>query len=155
MPSARGRTSRCPHRASRPSRNPREQLGFQAKVAPVNRVALPLMPSVGLSVATTGAAALGATGVVGASSVGLPTCLFLAATGVACPFCGLTHGVAELGAGNLATAVALHPLAPLAAVLALAVPYALLRGRRLAVGVVTLWALVALILLTWIARVAV
>ena len=50
-----------------------------------------------------------------------------------CPFCGLTHGVAELGAGNVATAVALHPLAPLAALLALAVPVALLRRRALAV----------------------
>jgi len=123
-------------------------------VTPVNRVALPVAPSLGLSVATSGAAALGAAGVLSASVVGLPTCLFLAATGVACPFCGLTHGVAELGAGNVAAAVALHPLAPVAALLALAVPYALLRGRALSVPAAALWALAALVLLTWIARVA-
>ena len=122
-------------------------------VSPVNRVAIPVVPSVGLSVATSGAAALGATGLISASVVGLPTCLFLAATGVACPFCGLTHGVAALGAGDIAGAVALHPLAPVAALLALAVPFALLRGRSLTVPAAALWALVALVLLTWIARV--
>ena len=123
-------------------------------VSPVHRVAIPVVPSVGLSVATSGAAALGATGLLSASAVGLPTCLFLATTGVACPFCGLTHGVAELGAGNVASAVALHPLAPVAALLALAVPFALLRGRSLSVPVAALWAFVALVLLTWIARAA-
>jgi hypothetical protein len=116
-------------------------------------VALPLVPSVGLSAATTGAAALGAAGVLSASVAGPATCLFAAATGVPCPFCGLTHGVAELGAGHLQAAVALHPLAPLAAILALAVPLALLRGRKLALSPVTLAALSALVLLTWAARV--
>jgi hypothetical protein len=121
-------------------------------VPPVNRVAIPLVPSVGLSVATSGTAALGAAGVLSAGFVGLPTCLLLATTGVPCPFCGLTHGVAELGAGHLATAVALHPLAPLAALLAVAVPVALARGRSLAVPAVAPWALAAIVLLTWIAR---
>ncbi len=120
----------------------------------VTRVALPLAPSVGLSAATTGTAALGAAGVLGASFVGLPTCLFAAATGVPCPFCGLTHGVAELGAGHVSTAVALHPLAPLAALLAIAVPIALLRRRALAVPSVALVALAAVVLLTWIVRIA-
>jgi hypothetical protein len=123
-------------------------------VSPVHRVAIPVVPSVGLSVATSGAAALGAAGLLSASVAGLPGCLFLAATGVACPFCGLTHGVAELGAGDVATAVALHPLAPVAALLALAVPFALLRGRSLTVPAAALWAFVALVLLTWMARVA-
>ena len=123
-------------------------------VSRVNRVAIPVVPSVGLSVATSGAAALGAAGLLSASVAGLPGRLFLAATGVACPFCGLTHGVAELGAGNVASAVALHPLAPVAALLALAVPFALLRGRSLTVPAAALWALVALVLLTWTARVA-
>jgi hypothetical protein len=123
-------------------------------LSPVNRVALPVVPSVGLSVATSGAAALGAAGVLSASFVGLPTCLFLATTGVPCPFCGLTHGVVELGAGHVATAVALHPLAPLAVLLALAVPVALLRGRALRVSPAALRALVGLVALTWIARLA-
>ena len=120
----------------------------------MNRVALPLVPAVGLSAATTGTAALGAVGILGASFAGAPTCLFAAATGVPCPFCGLTHGVAELGAGHVATAVALHPLAPLAALLAIAVPIALLRRRALAVPSAVLLALAAVVLLTWIVRIA-
>ena len=120
----------------------------------MNRVALPLVPSIGLSAATTGAAALGAAGVLGASAAGGMACLFAAATGVPCPFCGLTHGVAELGAGHVQAAVALHPLAPLAAILALAVPVALLRRRPLTVAPAALAALTALVLLTWVLRVA-
>jgi hypothetical protein len=46
-------------------------------------VTLPVTPSVGLSGATGGAAALGAAGIVGASSQGAPSCLFHAVTG--CP----------------------------------------------------------------------
>ena len=121
-------------------------------MARVNRVAIPIAPSVGLSVATSGTAALGAAGVLSASFVGLPTCMLAATTGVPCPFCGLTHGVAELGAGHLATAVALHPLAPLAALLALTVPVALLRRRALTVPPAALWSLLAIVLLTWIVR---
>ena len=118
----------------------------------MNRVAIPLVPSVGLSAATTGAAALGAAGLLSASVAGPTTCLFAAATGVPCPFCGLTHGVAELGAGHVQAAVALHPLAPLAVLLALAVPWALLRGRSLALSPIALAALGALVTLTWVAR---
>lgn len=149
-------------------------------------MAIPLVPSVGLSAATTGTAALGAAGILGASFAGAPTCLFAAVTGVPCPFCGLTHGVAQLGAGHVEAAVALHPLSPLAALLALAVPIALLRRRALAtapgepaprrspaaaagslaargaghprgsllVAPGALWALTAIVLLTWIARLA-
>jgi hypothetical protein len=116
------------------------------------RVAIPLVPSIGLSAATTGAAALGAAGLLSASVAGPTTCLFAAATGMPCPFCGLTHGVAELGAGHVEAAVALHPLAPLAVLLALAVPVALLRGRPLALSPVALAALGTLVTLTWVAR---
>jgi hypothetical protein len=123
-------------------------------VRQVNSVAIPLVPSVGLSVATSGTAALGTAGLLSASVAALPGCLFAAATGVPCPFCGLTHGVAELGAGHVATAVALHPLAPLAVLLALAVPLTLLRRRALVLAPGALAALAAIVLLTWIARVA-
>lgn len=115
---------------------------------------VPVAPSIGLSVATTGTAALGAAGVLSASFAGAPTCLLDAATGVPCPFCGLTHGVAELGAGHVAAALALHPLAPLAALLALAVPIALLRRRALATSPAALAGLAAIVLLTWIVRVS-
>ncbi|MEA2139058.1 MAG: hypothetical protein QOG56_2208 [Solirubrobacteraceae bacterium] len=141
-------------------------------------VAIPVLPSVGLSVATSATVTLGATGVLSAGFAGLPTCLLLATTGVPCPFCGLTHAVAELGAGHLSTAIALHPLAPLAALLALAVPVALARRRTLAVPLpparrrtlarplpparprsltvpaAALWSLAALVLATWIVRLA-
>ena len=133
----------------------RDEHVIPTSVRGVNRVAIPLVPSVALSAATTGAAALGAAGVLSASVAGPATCLFSAATGVPCPFCGLTHGVAELGAGQLATAVALHPLSPLAALLALAVPVALLRRRSLALTAPRpLAVLAAIVMLTWIVRVA-
>jgi hypothetical protein len=105
-------------------------------------------------VATTGTAALGAAGILSASFAGAPACLFAAATGAPCPFCGLTHAVAELGAGHFAAAVALHPLAPLAVLLALAVPIALLRGRALAMSPAMLSVLAAIVVLCWIARIA-
>ena len=120
----------------------------------MNRVAIPLAPSIGLSAATTGTAALGAAGVIGASVAGPVTCLFSAVTGLPCPFCGLTHGVAQLGAGHFETAVALNPLAPLAALLALAVPVTLLRGRTLTMPPAAIVALAAIVLLTWITRIA-
>jgi hypothetical protein len=104
-------------------------------------------------VATTGTAALGAAGILSTSFAGAPTCLLVAATGVPCPFCGLTHGVAELGAGHVAAAVALHPLAPLAALLALAVPIALLRRRALTLSPAVIAGLAAIVALTWIVRV--
>lgn len=44
-----------------------------------------------------------------------PPCLFKHATGLACPLCGLTRAVAWLLRGEWATAVGLHPLAPLLA----------------------------------------
>lgn len=127
---------------------------MSATVPRVNQVALPLVPSVGLSVATAGAAGLGAAGVAGASLTGAPTCLFAALTGTPCPFCGLTHAVAELGAGHLATAVSQHPLAPLAALLALAVAVTLTRGRTLSVPAPALVALAALFAVSWIVRIA-
>ncbi len=74
------------------------------------------------------------------------------ATGVDCPFCGLTHGVAALGAGDISAALAANPLAPLAVGLALAVPFALLRGRRLQVHPAAPWALAALLLVVWLVR---
>jgi hypothetical protein len=120
----------------------------------VNSVAIPVAPSIGLSAATAGAAVLGAAGLLGASAGGHVPCLFSAVTGEPCPFCGLTHGVAELGAGHLNAALALHPLAPLAVLLAASVPITLLRRRPLAVAPATLAALAAIVVATWIVRLA-
>jgi len=115
-------------------------------------VEVPLLPAVGLSAATGGAFALGTAGVLGAAGGSGLTCLFSTATGLDCPFCGLTHGVAALGAGDVAAAVAANPLAPLAVGLALAVPLALLRGRPLEVHWAAPWALAGLLAAVWLVR---
>ena len=45
----------------------------------------------------------------------LSICLTRRVFGLPCPGCGLTRGLAHLLQGNLSRAMALHPLAPLAA----------------------------------------
>ena len=115
-------------------------------------VEVPVLPAAGLSAATGGALVLGTAGVLGASSATGLTCLLSVATGADCPFCGLTHGVAALGAGDVGGALSANPLAPLAVVLALAVAIALLRGRRLAVHPTVPWALAALVTAVWLVR---
>ena len=116
------------------------------------RVEVPALPALGLSAATGGAAALGAAGLLsGATASGLP-CAFAAVSGLDCPLCGLTHAVAALGAGDLGAAVAAHPLAPLAVALALAVPLALVRRRRLEVPTTALWALAIVVAVAWVVR---
>ena len=115
-------------------------------------VDVPVLPAIGLSAATSGAFLLGSAGVLGATSATGLTCLFAAATGVDCPFCGLTHGVAALGAGDVGGALAANPLAPLAVALALAVPLALVRRRRLEVPTTALWALAIVVAVAWVVR---
>lgn len=116
-------------------------------------VRIPALPAVGLSAATGGALVLGAAGLIGGATATGLTCVFAAVTGVDCPFCGLTHGVAALGAGDPAAALAANPLAPLAVGLAVAVPAVLLRRRRLQVAPAALWALAALVVVVWLVRV--
>lgn len=116
------------------------------------RTEVPLLPAVGLSVATGGALLLGSVGLLGgATADGLP-CVLAAATGVDCPFCGLTHGVAALGAADFRGALAHNPLAPLAVGLAAAVPLTVARGRRPAVPWMVPWVLAALVAAVWLAR---
>jgi hypothetical protein len=117
------------------------------------RVDLPVLPAVGLSAATGGAFALGAAGLLTSATDGGLRCLFAAATGVDCPFCGMTHGVAALGAGDISAAVAANPLAPLAVALALIVPLTLLRGRRMRVHAAAPWAVAALVVAVWLVRI--
>lgn len=117
-------------------------------------VEVPVLPAVGLSAATGGALLLGSAGVLTAAGDSGLTCLFSMATGTDCPFCGLTHGVAALGAGDVGAALAANPLAPLAVALALTVPAALLRSRRLAVHWAAPWSLGALVVAVWLLRLA-
>lgn len=55
--------------------------------------------------------------VIGATGAELPSrgplCPLLAATGLPCPFCGMTRATLAIGAGEWSRAFALHPLAPL------------------------------------------
>ncbi len=116
-------------------------------------VRIPVLPAVGLSAATGGAFVLGTAGLIGGATAGGVTCVFAALSGVACPFCGLTHGVAALGAGDPGAALAANPLVPLAIGLAIAVPAALLRRHRLQASPAVLRALAALVIAVWLARV--
>ena len=116
-------------------------------------VEIPLLPAGALSAATAGAFVLGTAGVLGSATVNGVPCLFAAATGTDCPFCGLTHGVAALGAADVGAALAHHPLAPLAVGLALALAFVVLRGRRLAVPWAAPWLLALLVTTVWLARV--
>lgn len=82
-----------------------------------------------------------------------PVCPVFGLTGVACPFCGMTRATLALGAGEWDRALALHPLAPVVAIGALALlaivalgrADALLRGRRP-------WYLLGAIAAIWVAR---
>ena len=65
----------------------------------------------GLALASAAAAAVAA----GSLADGPTLCLFRLTTGVPCPGCGLTRGMAWLARGELARALGLHPLAPLLA----------------------------------------
>ena len=123
-------------------------------VSATPRLGVPVLPAIALSTLTGGAFALGTAGLLGTGAAGGLTCLFSIATGVDCPFCGLTHGVAALGAGDPSAAVAANPLSALAVVLALAVPLALLRSRRLEVHRAAPWALAALVMGVWLVRLA-
>jgi hypothetical protein len=118
----------------------------------IARVELPVLPAVGLSAATGGAFLLGSAGLLTAAGGGIG-CLFALATGVPCPFCGMTHGVAALGAGDLSASVAANPLSPLAVALALTVPLTLLRGRPLRVPAWAPWALAVLVVAVWLVRI--
>jgi len=81
-----------------------------------------------------------------------PACPFKLATGVDCPFCGMTRATIAIGRGDLHAALAFHPLAPLVLVgmctlLAIVIvgrTELLVRGRRpivLLAAILLLWAL--------------
>ena len=72
-----------------------------------------------ICVATLGATALGAIAPAAhAVAAGPVTCPFHAVTGLPCPFCGLTHSLLALGAGDWRASLHLNPLGPLLLVLA-------------------------------------
>jgi Protein of unknown function (DUF2752) len=84
-------------------------------------------------IATLGAAALGVVAPSAHDSAGPVSCPFRAVTGLPCPFCGLTHSLLALGAGDWRASLHLNPLGPL--LLALAVPGLYWFGRAAVRGV--------------------
>ena len=56
-------------------------------------------------------------------------CPFLTVTQIPCPLCGMTRATLALGQGDLATALAHHPLAPLVLLLTFAAAVYLARGK--------------------------
>lgn len=93
----------------------------------------------------------------------LPPCPFLYLTGHACPFCGGTHGFAEMWDGNWRQALLDYPLAPvlfagtLAALPVLLVALVLRRDLRLSPRVWKVGLVVAgvLLLLNWVLKLTV
>ena len=83
---------------------------------------------------------------------GTPRCPMLFLTGIECPFCGMTRASVALARGDVQSALAYHPIAPLVlagvlfllAVIALGRTNALLRGQRpllLLGAIAVLWVL--------------
>ncbi|HTR52687.1 MAG TPA: DUF2752 domain-containing protein [Kofleriaceae bacterium] len=81
-----------------------------------------------------------------------PGCPFKLATGIDCPFCGMTRATIALGRGDVHAALGFHPFAPLVLVGLLALfgivvvgrAELLVRGRRpivLLAAIALLWAL--------------
>ena len=77
--------------------------------------------------------AVGSPGLQGAVIDHGPGCPFKAATGVDCPFCGMTRATIARGRGDVHGALGFHPLAPVVLVGMLALMAAIVAGRGEAV----------------------
>lgn len=94
-------------------------LGSRDPLATSLRAPAVELVAAGLCLACMGAVAVGALAGNGAAGVDGPVlCPFRLVTGLPCPFCGMTRSLLALGRGDVAASVALHPLGPLIAVLA-------------------------------------
>lgn len=82
-----------------------------------------------LCAGTLGAVALGAAADVRPSD-DLTLCPFRLATGLPCPFCGLTHSLFALGQGDVDGSVRFSPIGPLAAVLAAVLGWAVVVAAK-------------------------
>lgn len=98
---------------------------------------------------------------IGALDAGPVLCLFRRFTGIPCPGCGLTRGVARLLRGEVRQAFALHPLAPVIALEAavLWAGWGLVLSRRLPrpsepTLLRLLWVNLALLAVVWLVRLA-
>lgn len=110
-----------------------------------------------LSLATAGAVAAGAAGVVGREATGALPCPFRALTGLPCPFCGITHALLALGEGDISGSLAIAPAAPVLLAVAVAVILAVgLRGSRRGMRwpAWLTWTVAGVVTLGWIAKAA-
>jgi hypothetical protein len=106
----------------------------------------------GLCGASLGAAGLGA--VTGADLDGSPVlCPFRLATGLPCPFCGLTRSMLAAGGGDWETSLQLSPLGPVVLVLAAPIlvwiAVATARRRRIRLPAPGLAAVSVVVLAAW------
>lgn len=106
-------------------------------------------------------AAAAASIAVDALDAGPVLCLFRRFTGIPCPGCGLTRGVARLMRGELRQSLALHPLAPVIVLEAAAlwVVWGGVQFRRLprpseSTVLRLLWVNLASLAVVWLARLA-
>lgn len=106
-------------------------------------------------------AAIGVLAIVPALEGGPTICPFALSTGMACPGCGMTRAASHLMRGDFSGAIALHPLVPAFAIMAIVgwVWYLLRRSGRVqpisnrllnGILIATAFALVAV----WVARMA-
>lgn len=111
----------------------------------------------GVSLAVLGVVALGAAGY--SPDPHFTLCPFRLLTGLPCPFCGVTHSLFALGAGDLGRAVGFSPLGPVVLALALAfltaVAVARVRAAPVRIPRSAPSALLVLVLATWAVRLAV
>jgi len=82
-----------------------------------------------LCVGALGAVALGAA-TDARPSGDLTLCPFRLATGLPCPFCGLTHSLLALGQGEIDDSVRYSPIGPLVGVLAAVLGWAVIGATR-------------------------
>ena len=91
--------------------------------------------------------AVGALGLLGVATA-VP-CAFRAIFGIRCPFCGMTRATMALARGDLAGALAAHPLAPLVLLGIAWALWLLWRNRRPAVPA---WVLLGGVGIVWAAN---
>ena len=107
-----------------------------------------------VSVGVVGVVACGALGTTTDSA--FTTCPFRLATGLPCPFCGVTRSLLALGGGDLAGSLAFSPLGPATLVAALAflaaAAIASWRSRPLRLPLPIVTAAGGAVLVAWMAR---
>lgn len=119
---------------------------------------VPLAIATGLAACSAGALLMGWSGVGTPTDTSLILCPLRAATGIPCPFCGMTHGLLAVGDGDLHGALSHAPATPLVLALTVAIlvagPIALARRRVIRWPSWATTTVVAIVLGIWMLRLA-